>query len=885
MADPDGSVLIHVDLDDKESVSRLKQLERRIETLNNKIYYKKQDRLPIEKQVSELGVALDQAKERLEELRSASAGDEAIKEQEATVKALQSQFDQADNALKRIDKSIDDGTRELSRMSDEAGRLAGIVAGVQANTAGLAGETEQAAAASGANADATAQAAAAAGGAADNLERAGAAAAEATVETKGLSKAMSEADKRADKFTKRIVGLAKRVFVFSLITSGLRAVRDWFGKVYQTNDQATAAVGRLKGALMAMVQPLVNVFIPVFTRLVNLLTTLASYGATITATLFGTTAEKSAQAAKGLNAETKALDKTGKAAKKAEKSLASFDEINQIGSNSEDAAAGGAGDSAADAPDFDSVVGQKLDALTAIVSGALLALGAILVFSGANVPLGLGLMAIGALGLAATIMANWDTIQDALQGPIGVITAIISAALLAIGAILLFSGGNIPLGLGLIAAGAAGLAATINANWETIQQAMQGPLGKLLVLVSGALLVLGAVLVFSGANIAMGLALIVAGAVGLATYASVVNWDTVSQLLQGPIGVVTAIVSGALLVLGAVLTFSGFAVPLGIALLAAGAIGLAATMAVNWNTIVSQLGGTVSAVTVIVSTALLALGVIMLFTGVAIPLGLGMMVVGAAGLAATMAANWDSMPAQLSQTVTAVTVIISAALLVLGAILFFTGVAAPLGLGMIVAGSAGLASAAVLNWDFFKDKIAEVCNGIKDWWNNNMAQYLTWEYWANLGKNILDGFVNGIKSKIDSVLNIVSNVTSKVTGAFGGASKSIRNAASGGGSIGTRASARAMPSINPARIPHLATGAVIPPNRQFLAVLGDQTQGNNIEAPESAIEAAVARGIANSGLGNHTAILQIGEQEFGRLIYSLNNQQVQRVGIKLGGAT
>jgi methyl-accepting chemotaxis protein len=303
VANPDGSVLIHIDLDDKESVSRLKQLERRIETLNNKIYYKKQDRLPIEKQVSELGVALDQAKGRLEELRSASAGDEAIKDQEATVKAMQTQFDQADNALKRIDKSIEDGTRELSRMSDEAGRLAGIVAGVKANAAGLAGETEQAASASGANADATAQAAAAAGGAADNLERAGAAAAEATGKTEGLSDAMKEADKRADKFTKRIMGLAKRVFVFSLITSGLRAVRDWFGKVYQTNDQATAAVGRLKGALMAMVQPLVNVFIPVFTRLVNLLTTLASYGATITATLFGTTAEKSAQAAKGLQSD------------------------------------------------------------------------------------------------------------------------------------------------------------------------------------------------------------------------------------------------------------------------------------------------------------------------------------------------------------------------------------------------------------------------------------------------------------------------------------------------------------------------------------------------------------------------------------------------------
>lgn len=880
----DGSVLIHLNLDDKEAVSRLKQLERRIETLNNKLYYQKQDKIQLNKQLDWAAAQVESVSKKLESLRASGADDEVIKEGEYALKSSQILFNQADNELKKLNRSIEKGEKDLSRMNDEAGRLAGRVAGVKANAAGLAGETEQAASASGANADATAQAASAAGGAADNLERAGAAAAEATGKTEGLSDAMKEADKRADKFTKRIIGLAKRVFVFSLITSGLRAVRDWFGKVYQTNDQATAAVGRLKGALMAMVQPLVNVFIPVFTRLVNLLTTLASYGATITATLFGTTAEKSAQAAKGLNDETKALDKTGKAAKKAEKSLASFDEINQIGSNSSEDAGGGAGASAADAPDFDSVVGQKLDALTAIVSGALLALGAILVFSGANVPLGLGLMAIGALGLAATIMANWDTIQDALQGPIGVITAIISAALLAIGAILLFSGGNIPLGLGLIAAGAAGLAATINANWETIQQAMQGPLGKLLVVVSGALLVLGAILLFTGANIPLGLGMLVAGAAGFAAYAAV-NWDTVSQLLQGPIGVVTAIVSGALLILGALFTFSGANIPMGIALMVLGAAGLAATIAVNWDTISTLMQGTIGKIVAQVSVAFLALGALLTFSGANPALGIGLIVVGAIGLATSIAANWDTIQTQLGGTIAAVATIVGTALLVLGVILFFTGAAAPLGLGMIVAGSAALASAAVLNWDFFKDKIADVCNGVKDWWNNNMAQYFTWEYWANLGKNILDGFVNGIKSKIDSVLNIVSNVTSKVTGAFGGASKSIRNAASGGGSIGTRASARAMPSINPARIPHLATGAVIPPNRQFLAVLGDQKQGNNIEAPESAIEAAVARGIANSGLGNHTAILQIGEQEAGRLIYSLNNQQVQRVGIKLGGAT
>jgi hypothetical protein len=86
-------------------------------------------------------------------------------------------------------------------------------------------------------------------------------------------------------------------------------------------------------------------------------------------------------------------------------------------------------------------------------------------------------------------------------------------------------------------------------------------------------------------------------------------------------------------------------------------------------------------------------------------------------------------------------------------------------------------------------------------------------------------------------------------------------------------------------IPALARGAVIPPNREFLAVLGDQKSGTNIEAPTSEIESAVARGIQRSGMGggngDHTVILQIGEQEMGRVVYRLNNQQTQRIGVRL----
>lgn len=56
--------------------------------------------------------------------------------------------------------------------------------------------------------------------------------------------------------------------------------------------------------------------------------------------------------------------------------------------------------------------------------------------------------------------------------------------------------------------------------------------------------------------------------------------------------------------------------------------------------------------------------------------------------------------------------------------------------------------------------------------------------------------------------------------------------------------------INIPKIPKLAQGAVIPPNREFLAVLGDQKHGTNVEAPLDTIKQAVAEVIAQINTGN-----------------------------------
>ena len=377
--------------------------------------------------------------------------------------------------------------------------------------------------------------------------------------------------------------------------------------------------------------------------------------------------------------------------------------------------AGGAlGLAAAIATNWDSIktlMEGKVGAVTAIIGGASLAIGGLLAFSGVNIPLGIALMMVGAAGLATTVAANWDSVSEALQSPLGVVTGIISGAVFALGALFAFSGVNIPLGIALLMVGAAGLTTVLALNWGSVKETLESPIGDVVGVVSAAVLALGAILAFSGVAIPLGIALMLLGAGGLATVIAV-KWDTVSELLKGSVGRITAIVSGAALALGAILAFTGVGIPLGIALMLLGAAGLTTVIATNWDSIKEALGGSVGAVTTIVSGALLALGAILAFTGVGMVLGISLMLAGAAGLATMAALNWNSIKEALQGPVGKVTAIVSGALLALGAILCFTGVGIPLGIALMLAGAAGLATVTALNWNGVKEKINTVVNAI-----------------------------------------------------------------------------------------------------------------------------------------------------------------------------
>ena len=79
---------------------------------------------------------------------------------------------------------------------------------------------------------------------------------------------------------------------------------------------------------------------------------------------------------------------------------------------------------------------------------------------------------------------------------------------------------------------------------------------------------------------------------------------------------------------------------------------------------------------------------------------------------------------------------------------------------------------------------------------------------------------------------------------------SISSALNVAGSIGKRSAP--MPTIAGRNIPALAQGAVIPPNREFMAVLGDQRHGTNLEAPADLI-----RQIVREEAGGSTEMLSV----------------------------
>ena len=356
------------------------------------------------------------------------------------------------------------------------------------------------------------------------------------------------------------------------------------------------------------------------------------------------------------------------------------------------------------------MIEDTLAEITTIVSGFMLAVGAILVVTGVNIPLGVGLMAAGAVGLAATVGLNWTAMSSELASTLALITGVVGGFLLALGAIMAFSGANLPLGIALMALGGASLVSAAVINWHNSDRHLTDALTTLTGVLAGASLAVGAMLAFTGVATGLGIALMAVGAVTLVS-AAALNWNSIPDALASPLSRVGLLVSGATLALGAILAFSG-CMSLGIALMAIGATSLVSVMALNWNGLSDEIQNVIAIITTVVSVAFLAIGAALAFSGANIPLGLALLAAGAVTMGTAIMPNWNDLSDNVQQKISMITTVVGGALLAVGAILALSGVTLPLGLGLMAAGALSLGAVATLNWDFVVNSIKKVVSVI-----------------------------------------------------------------------------------------------------------------------------------------------------------------------------
>ena len=819
----DGSVVVEVNVDDKQAQKELNSITQKIERISEKLKEQNTGKTEFVNQSAQLGAQLDAAKAKLEYMKSGQEffTSDSILGQEKIVSALQKEFDAAADKVDKANEKIRETERRLNAAKEKAADLQKQVAGAQKSAQALAPTT------------------------------------------KALSPAAEKAEKSFNKLVGRIKGLAKRVFIFTIITAALRKIKQYMWSAIQTNDDAMNAVARLKGELRTLAQPIVNIAIPAFTALAKIITYTLTGASRLLSLLFGSTYSASKKAAKSLNDQQKAIEGVGSAAKKSSKYLAPFDELNTISSDD----AGGGSESGGDSVNFDSDIGSGVNAVMALMTGvALLAIGAILAFSG-HVGVGIAMMVAGALTVYGVYASDGGEAATALvETGLSKILIAIGPMIAILGVVLMLTG-NIPFGLGLLIAGIAlfgvGEAAE---NWDLLSANLVGALAKTLIDISPYISLLGAVLLFVPGQQALGIGLIIAGIALFAVGEVGANWELLGTNLTSALTKIFSEISPYIAVFGLLLAMVPGMMALGIGMIIAGvAMFAVSAIAPNWDSITQALQGPLGKTLAMVGAFLVVLGVILLFTGAGIPLGIGMLLAGGASLTAAIAPNWDSITQALRGPLGKALAMIGGFLVVLGIILIFTGVGIPLGIGMLLAGGISLAAAIAPNWDFIRDKIKNVWQKIKEFWNSYIAPIFTVAWWLNLGKNIMNGLISGIERGINWVLGGVSDMVNGITGIL-----------------------NKIPGVNIGQvnwgnvhIPRLAQGAVIPANREFLAVLGDQKHGTNIEAPADLIRQIVREEVKNSGGGgNHITIVldSVNGKKLFDAIVKENNAVVRATG-------
>ena len=356
--------------------------------------------------------------------------------------------------------------------------------------------------------------------------------------------------------------------------------------------------------------------------------------------------------------------------------------------------------------------------------------------------------------------------------------------------------------------------------------------------------------------------------------------------INGKILMLAETISGAMLAIGCILLAFG-QIGWGIGLIAAGAAAQGMTeAATGQETDLKDVVDKISNAVVIAGVVAIVLGILLCMASMW-GMGIKLISIGALSVAGSVVANWDAITEKVLYVFTEFAGIIAGAgvvLIVIGIILCCTGVGIGLGIGLILAGAAAIGGVVAVNWDAIVDWVKGAWDAVKQFWNKHIAPIFTKEWWLNLAKKIGNGLITGFENAINGIISLFEKMINWIVGALNKISFDVPDWVPG---IGGKTFGFNIPEVKFGRvsIPRLAQGAVIPPNREFLAVLGDQKQGVNIEAPlqtiVDAFNIALAQNGGNFGGGNTEVVLEIDGREFGRAVVEQGNRENRRIGTRL----
>lgn len=339
MANADGSVIFSCDLDSTKAQKKLSKLRDEISELNSKLEKETGNKMNLEKQLDAASQAAKATEERVKMLRKEVErlnDREWIQKQGFTQNEYQTQvLDRraaAEAELKQQEALLHTQTKEVKTLS----------AAYEETTANIDSMTVK-----------LDKAKVAAGEMIANVEQ-------ERKEREAENSALAKAGQYAARFRDQVKSLARSMLVFSVITAALMALRKQIKAAIATSAEASDAFARLKGALLTLAAPLMDVLIPALTWLMNLLAAIVSEIVTIISILSGKSKKSMEASGKNLYKEAAAIDATGKAAKEATEALAACDEINKLSTTT---SVGGGGGASAIAPDFDFDEGPMMEKL------------------------------------------------------------------------------------------------------------------------------------------------------------------------------------------------------------------------------------------------------------------------------------------------------------------------------------------------------------------------------------------------------------------------------------------------------------------------------------------------------------------------------------------